>query len=59
MAEALTNADQNPSDLIAGLKGPERAAILMMALGEESAAQLFTKLDPREVQKIGQAMAVL
>ncbi|MDY0146943.1 MAG: flagellar motor switch protein FliG [Halothiobacillus sp.] len=59
MAEAPAKADQNPGDLIAGLKGPERAAILMMALGEESAAQLFAKLDPREVQKIGQAMAVL
>lgn len=59
MAEAPVNANQNPKDLIAGLKGPERAAILMMAVGEESAAQLFSKLDPREVQKIGQAMAVL
>ncbi len=44
---------------LSGLKGPEKAAILMMALGEESAAHIFGHLDPREVQKIGQAMAVL
>lgn len=44
---------------LSGLKGPERAALLMMALGEESAAKVFAHLDPRDVQKIGQAMAVL
>ena len=44
---------------LANLSGPEKSAILMMALGEESAAQIFSQLDPREVQKIGQAMAVL
>lgn len=59
MAEAPAKTESKPSDLIASLKGPERAAILMMALGEEAAAQLFTQLDPREVQKIGQAMAAL
>ncbi|MDY0049634.1 MAG: flagellar motor switch protein FliG [Halothiobacillaceae bacterium] len=46
-------------DPLASLKGPERVAILMMALGEQSAASLFRELDPKEVQKIGQAMAVL
>lgn len=44
---------------LTNLSGPEKSAILMMALGEESAAQIFAQLDPREVQKIGQAMAVL
>ncbi|MFP4273118.1 MAG: flagellar motor switch protein FliG [Halothiobacillaceae bacterium] len=46
-------------DPLDGLRGPEKVAILMMALGEETAAMLFRELDPREVQKIGQSMAVL
>lgn len=37
--------------------GVDRAALLLMALGEESAAEVFRNLGPREVQKIGTAMA--
>jgi len=37
--------------------GINRAAILLMSLGEEQAAEVFKYLGPREVQKIGQAMA--
>lgn len=39
--------------------GAERAAILLMSLGEESAAQVLRHLDPREVQQLGTAMATL
>ena len=39
--------------------GINRAAILLMSLGEEEAAQVFKFLGPREVQKIGVAMAAL
>ena len=37
--------------------GIEKSAILMMSLGEEAAAAVFKYLGPREVQKLGQAMA--
>ncbi|TAL91382.1 MAG: flagellar motor switch protein FliG [Candidimonas sp.] len=37
----------------------ERCAILMMSLGEDSAAEVFKHLSAREVQRIGSAMASL
>lgn len=37
--------------------GVERSAILLMSLGEEAAAAVFKYLGPREVQKLGEAMA--
>jgi flagellar motor switch protein FliG len=36
-----------------------RSAILLMSLGEDDAAEVFKHLGPREVQKIGSAMASL
>ncbi|MBK5967134.1 flagellar motor switch protein FliG [Thiocystis minor] len=39
--------------------GAERAAILMMCLGEVSAAEILRHMGPKEVQKIGTAMANL
>src|SRR4051812_8021971 len=39
--------------------GLDNSAILLMSLGEEEAAQVFKYLAPKEVQKIGQAMAKL
>ncbi len=36
-----------------------RAAILMLALGEDEAAEVMKHLGPREVQKLGAAMATL
>ena len=39
--------------------GSDRAAILMLALGEETAAQILKHMDPKEVQKIGVAMTEL
>jgi flagellar motor switch protein FliG len=41
----------------AKLNGPERAAILMMALGEEVATAIMKHMGPKEVQRIGEAMA--
>ncbi len=40
-------------------EGIEKSAILLMSLGEEAAASVFKYLGPREVQKLGQAMAAL
>jgi flagellar motor switch protein FliG len=39
--------------------GVQRSAILLMSLGEEEAVEVFKHLGPREVQKLGSAMAKL
>lgn len=38
-------------------KGVEDAAILLMSLGEEEAAEVFKLLEPKEVQHLGEAIA--
>ncbi len=43
----------------AQLSGTERAAILLMSLGEKDAAEILKHMGPKEVQKLGQAMAGL
>src|SRR5512145_2815485 len=40
-------------------EGLEKAATLLIALGEDHAAEVLKHLGPREVQKIGHAMALL
>ncbi len=39
------------------LTGAEKAAILLLTLGEEAAAEVFRGLDESEIKRIGQAMA--
>jgi flagellar motor switch protein FliG len=41
------------------IAGPERAAILLMSLGEQDAAAIIRHMDAGEVQRIGKAMAAL
>ncbi|MEW5757147.1 MAG: flagellar motor switch protein FliG [Pseudomonadota bacterium] len=41
------------------MKGVDKAAILLLALGEKSAANVLKYIGPREVQKIGTAMTQL
>ena len=40
-------------------EGIQKSAILLMTLGEEEAAEVFKYLTPKEVQKLGAAMAAL
>ena len=40
-------------------EGVENAAILLMSLGEEEAAEVFKHLSPKEVQKLGETIAKL
>jgi flagellar motor switch protein FliG len=40
-------------------EGLEQAAILLMSVGEEEAAEVFKFLSPKEVQKLGETMARL
>jgi len=39
------------------MNGTERAAVLLLTLGEASAAQVLKHMGPKEVQKVGAAMA--
>lgn len=50
-------ADGNPATQ--AISGPERAAILLMSLGETEASEVLKHMTPKDVQKIGQAMASL
>jgi len=47
----MTNA------ILAALDGAQRAAILLLSLGEADAAEVLRHMNPKEVQKIGLAMA--
>ena len=38
-------------------QGLEDAAILLMSLGEEEAAEVFKHLSPKEVQRLGETIA--
>ena len=40
-------------------EGVLKSAILLMSIGEEEAAEVLKYLGPKEVQKIGMAMATL
>lgn len=42
-----------------GLTGPEKAAVLMLSLGEEHAARLFVFMDEEEIKELSQTMANL
>lgn len=48
MAEAATE-----------LNGSEKAAVLLLSLGEENAAKVLQHLGPKEVQRVGASMATL
>jgi len=48
--------DDRPGDALEALEGPERAAILLMTLGEEKAAEILCHMTPDEVQTLGTAM---
>lgn len=42
--------------MVRSFSGVERAAVLMMLVGEEEAAAILQKLDPEEVRQLGKAM---
>ncbi len=52
MAEAAQESDNK-------LSGVQRAAILMLAIGEKDAADIMKHMGPKEVQELGLAMATL
>ncbi|MEC7511618.1 MAG: flagellar motor switch protein FliG [Pseudomonadota bacterium] len=56
MAEELAIVDE-PSYDVSKLDGVEKAAILLLSLSEEDAAQILKHLEPKQVQKLGTEMA--
>jgi flagellar motor switch protein FliG len=50
------NLDLTSAEIVKGLSGTQKSAILMMLLGEEEAAEILKNLGPREVQHLGAAM---
>jgi flagellar motor switch protein FliG len=60
---ALANTMPKPGGAVTmkgrSLKGPERAAILMLALGEEYGADIWKQLDDDEIRTISLAMSTL
>ena len=59
MTGDLTVAALRVRDDYRTLTGPEKAAILMLALGEEHAAKLFALMDDEEINELSQTMANL
>lgn len=53
LAEIQSNFDVDK------LEGVEKASILLLSLSEEDAAQILKHLEPKQVQKVGMAMASL
>jgi flagellar motor switch protein FliG len=45
------------ADKTKNMSGAERAAILLMSIGEADAAEVLKRMGPKEVQKVGAAMA--
>ena len=46
-------------DAVADLTGSQRAAIFLLGVGEEGAAAIMRHMEPKEVQRVGEAMAQL
>ncbi len=48
-----------PDSSVSKLTGTDRAALLLLALGEDNAASVLKHMGPKEVQKVGSAMAAM
>ncbi len=55
----MSDEENQASFNIEKLDGVEKAAILLLSLSEEDAAQILKHLEPKQVQKVGMAMAAL
>lgn len=53
----MSNIELKPAFDVGKLDGVEKAAILLLSLSEEDAAQILKHLEPKQVQKVGMAMA--
>lgn len=55
----MANETKPASEALARLTRLDRAAILLMSLGEKDAAEILKHMGPKEVQRVGSAMATL
>jgi flagellar motor switch protein FliG len=53
----MTVAERGPE--VTTISGSQRAAILLLSLGEDQAAAVLKHMSPKEVQRVGAAMAAL
>ncbi|MBV2127856.1 flagellar motor switch protein FliG [Arsukibacterium indicum] len=53
----MNKIEEKPTFDVGKLDGVEKAAILLLSLSEEDAAQILKHLEPKQVQKVGLAMA--
>ncbi|HBR96122.1 MAG TPA: flagellar motor switch protein FliG [Gammaproteobacteria bacterium] len=59
MSDETPELSASAADALSGLNGPAHAAILLMALGEEKAANILKHMEPGEVQTLGEAMSCI
>lgn len=57
MSDVAAVENKKPVFDVEKLEGVEKAAILLLSLSEEDAAQILKHLEPKQVQKVGVAMA--
>ena len=56
-ALSKTELSDEQRTILTSMSGIEKAAVLMLSLNEEDAAGIFRHLEPKQVQKLGMAMA--
>ena len=56
---SMADTDKNLKTAERIYTGPEKAAILLMSLGEETAAMVLANMDEREIQSVGNYMSAL
>ena len=57
MGEAVNDLTEEQLRLLAEMSGYDKAALLMLSLNEDDAASIFRHLEPKQVQRLGMAMA--
>lgn len=55
----MADNDKSKNPVLSNLSKLDRAAVLLMSLGEKDAAEVLKHMGPKEVQRIGTAMASL
>lgn len=59
MAEEQAQSQNQTTEISSHLKGVEKSALLLLALGEKHAADILQHMGPKEVQDLGMVMAGL
>jgi flagellar motor switch protein FliG len=59
MSTAQTQAEAKSKSLFESMSGKRRSAILLLALDDDTAAEVFKRMAPQEVQEVGSEMTKL